>query len=87
MNKKYETLSWGMFTTMLKYKTELSGKQLIKIDKYFPSSQLCSCCGQINNEAKNLKYRWFICDCGNSIDRDLNAAINIKDFAINLLAY
>ena len=78
---------WGMFTTMLKYKTELSGKQLIKIDKYFPSSQLCSCCGQVNPATKNLNYRWFTCDCGNSIDRDLNAAINIKEFGANSLAY
>ena len=78
---------WGMFTTMLKYKTELSGKQLIKIDKYFPSSQLCSCCGQVNPATKNLNYRWFTCDCGNSIDRDLNASINIKEFGANSLAY
>ena len=78
---------WGMFTTMLKYKTELSGKQLIKIDKYFPSSQLCSCCGQVNPATKNLNYRLFTCDCGNSIDRDLNAAINIKEFGANSLAY
>ena len=78
---------WGMFTTMLKYKAELEGTQLIKVDKFFPSSQLCSCCGQVNPATKNLNYRWFTCDCGNSIDRDLNAAVNIKTFGANSLAY
>ena len=78
---------WGMFTTMLKYKLEFEGKQLVKVDKFFPSSQLCSCCGQVNPATKDLSYRTYICDCGNSMDRDLNAAINIKVMGATLLAH
>lgn len=78
---------WSMFTTMLKYKTELAGKQLLKISKFFPSSQLCSCCGEINSATKDLSYRLYLCECGHEMDRDLNAAINIKTFGATLLAY
>jgi putative transposase len=78
---------WGIFTRMLKYKTELYGKQLVKVPKCFPSSQLCSCCGELNSATKDLSYRWYICTCGHEMDRDLNAAINIKTFGATLLAY
>ncbi|OQC43557.1 MAG: putative transposase [Bacteroidetes bacterium ADurb.Bin028] len=78
---------WGMFSTMLKYKTELAGKQLIKVDKFFPSSKTCSVCGCIKHDLK-LSDRTYICDdCGTSIDRDLNASINIKTFGAALLTY
>ena len=72
---------------MIQYKTELEGKQLVKVDKFFPSSQLCSCCGQVNPATKDLNYRTYTCDCGFVMDRDLNAAINIKEFGATLLAY
>lgn len=78
--------SWGLFTLMLKYKTELSGKQLVKIDKFFPLSKTCSSCGTINSGLK-LSDRVYTCSCGNNIDRDLNAAINIKNISAELLAY
>ena len=77
---------WSMFTSMLKYKTELAGKQLVKIDKFFPSSKTCSFCGSIKDDLK-LSDRIYVCNCGNSIDRDLNAAINIKKIGATLLAY
>ena len=78
---------WGMFTTMLKYKTELSGKQLIKIDKYFPSSQLCSNCGYHNNETKNLRVGEWTCPiCGSIHDRDMNASINISNEGLRVLS-
>jgi putative transposase len=71
---------WGMFTTFLKYKLEEQGKQLIKIDKFFASSQTCSCCGYKTPDTKNLSIRAWDCpQCGTHHDRDVNASINIKN--------
>lgn len=70
---------WGMFTTMLAYKMAERGKHLQKVDRWYPSSQKCSCCGHINPEVKNLKIRRWTCPhCGTVHDRDQNAALNIK---------
>ena len=71
---------WGMFTTFLKYKLEEIGKRLIKVDRFFASSQTCSECGYKNEEVKNLAVRSWICpNCGMYHDRDTNAAINIRN--------
>lgn len=75
---------FGMFRSMLKYKQEQKGHYFIKIDKFYPSSQLCSKCGTKHPEMKDLKNRTFICECGNVIDRDYNAAINIKNEGLRL---
>ena len=75
---------YGMFLCMLEYKLADRGKYFIKIDKWFPSSQLCSCCG--NRKKLELSDRKYICTCGLEIDRDLNAAINIKNEGLRLLA-
>lgn len=70
---------YGMFLNMLEYKLADRGKYFVKINKWFPSSQLCSCCGYKNPEVKNLKIRHWTCpQCGAVHDRDLNAAINIE---------
>ena len=66
---------YGMFINMLAYKLEAKGGRLIKTDKWFPSSQLCSKCGSIKKIP--LSQRTYICECGNIIDRDFNSAINI----------
>lgn len=71
---------WGMFVTFLQYKLAEAGKQLIKVDKFFASSQICSVCGYKNAETKNLSVRAWDCpDCGTHHDRDVNAAINIRN--------
>lgn len=71
---------WGMFVTFLKYKLEDMGKQLVKIDRFFASSQTCSICGYKNPETKNLAVRAWDCPiCGTHHDRDVNAAINIRN--------
>lgn len=69
---------WGMFVNQLSYKLEERGKQLVKIDKWFPSSKTCSVCGKKKDDLK-LGERTYICECGNILDRDINAAINIKN--------
>ncbi|GGK23841.1 hypothetical protein GCM10010965_15780 [Caldalkalibacillus thermarum] len=68
---------WGLFTTFLQYKLAEQGKKLIKIDKWFPSSKTCSCCGRVK-VSLSLSERLFRCACGFVADRDINAAINIK---------
>ena len=75
---------YGMFLNMLEYKLADRGKHFVKIDKWFPSSQLCSCCG--SRKKLELSERKYICTCGLEIDRDLNAAINIKNEGLRLLA-
>ena len=71
---------WGMFTTFLQYKLKETGKQLVRIDKFFASSQLCSACGYQNSETKDLSVREWTCPCCQTHhDRDVNAAINIRN--------
>ena len=68
--------SYNMFTSKLKYKLDVKGKELVKVNKYFPSSKKCSNCGKVVKKLE-LSTRVYTCDCGNKIDRDYNAAINI----------
>ena len=77
---------WGMFTTFLDYKLSYEGKYLVKVDKWFPSSQTCSICGYKNPQTKDLSIRKWICpQCNTFHDRDINAAINIKNEGVRLL--
>jgi len=77
---------WGMFVIFLKYKLEEVGKRLIKVDKFFASSQICSCCGYKNSATKNLSIRSWDCpQCGKHHDRDINAAINIRNEGMRLV--
>ncbi len=75
---------WGMFTTFLEYKLKEQGKQLVKIDKWFPSTKTCSCCGA--EKPMTLSERTYQCSCGYEADRDYNSAINIKNEGLRLLA-
>ncbi|QMS84573.1 transposase [Candidatus Xianfuyuplasma coldseepsis] len=73
--KSISDTSYGTFTRYLEYKTKDEGKTLIKINKYYPSSKTCSVCDDYHDIP--LSQREYTCDCGNQMDRDLNAAINI----------
>jgi len=77
LNKSILDTSWGTFINILEYKVSWNDKQVIHIDRFFPSSKTCSKCGWINN-GLTLKDRTWIClKCGEKHDRDFNAAINI----------
>lgn len=75
----------GMFNIMLEYKMLDRGKLFVKVNKWFPSSQLCHRCGSIHSEMKDLKNRVMKCSCGLVMNRDQNAAINIKNEGLRLL--
>ena len=75
---------YGMFLVMLEYKLRYRGKLLVKVDKWFPSSQVCSCCGY--RQKMPLRVRTYNCpQCGNCIDRDYNAAVNIRNEGLRIL--
>ena len=77
---------WGMFTRMLEYKLADRGGKLVKIDRWYPSSQMCSGCGHIVPEVKDLGVRVWFCDwCLEYHERDENAATNIRDEGHRLL--
>lgn len=75
-------VSWAKFRELLTYKCEWYGKNLIVIDRFAPSSKTCSCCGSVKE--LTLADRTYECEsCGLVLDRDLNAAINIKQFGLS----
>ena len=80
--KAISDVGWGMFTTMLEYKCDWYGVNLLKIGRYDPSSKTCSSCGDINHELTLKDREWSCKECNAQHDRDINAAINIKNFAL-----
>jgi putative transposase len=73
---------WSSFNSMLQYKCRWYGRNILTIGRFEPSSKMCSKCGA-TNDALTLKDRSWTCVCGITHDRDCNAAINIRDFALN----
>ncbi len=83
--KAIADVGWGMFTTMLKYKTAKVGKGYVEVDRWFASSKTCSTCLHAHKEMP-LHIRNWTCDrCGSQYDRDVNAAINIRNEAQRMI--
>ncbi|MEG4308236.1 RNA-guided endonuclease TnpB family protein [Microcoleus sp. AT8-B1] len=79
-------VGWGMFCTMLKYKSESEGKQYVEIDRWFPSSKTCHLClNRVDNLTLDVRA-WSCQRCGTHHDRDVNAATNIRNEALRILA-
>ena len=80
-------VSWSEFIRQLQYKADWYGKTIIKVDKWYASSQICSCCGEQFPITKDLSIREWICpNCHTVLDRDGNAAINILREGKRILA-
>jgi putative transposase len=85
--KAISDAAWGEIVRQLEYKCNWYGKELVKVDRFYPSSQSCNSCGYKNADTKNLAVREWDCPkCGVHHDRDVNAAKNILDEGLRILS-
>ena len=82
--KNINDCGYANFVTRLQQKGEELGTSVIKVDRYFPSSQLCHCCGYQNHNLKLSDREWTCPSCGTFHIRDYNASINLKNEALNI---
>ena len=84
--KAISQVGWGQFCTMLKYKAEQEGKVYLEVDRFFPSSKTCHVClNQVGSLPLNVRT-WTCNSCNTTHDRDINAAISLRDEGLRLLA-
>ena len=81
-----QELNFGEFRRMLEYKANWYGRKLIFVDRFYPSSKTCNHCGYVNKKLKLSDRQWICPDCGKIIERDYNAALNIRDEGIRLIS-
>lgn len=90
LRRKLQAVNLGKFSSMLELETKKAGKHFVKVDRFYPSTQTCSCCGAINKEyagLENTSKRVFVCnECGLVMDRDTNAATNILNEGLRILS-
>ena len=82
LGKSVNDLGWGMFKQWLAIQCDKRGCELVVADKWFPSSKTCNHCGTVNKELKLSEREWVCKECGCIIDRDYNAACNLRDWYI-----
>ncbi|HEX3052791.1 MAG TPA: RNA-guided endonuclease TnpB family protein [Aggregatilineaceae bacterium] len=78
MGKSVGDAGWSELLRQLEYKAQWAGKTFVQVDRFFPSSKTCSCCGAINADLTLDQRTWTCPSCGTLLDRDINAAINIQ---------
>lgn len=81
-----QEMNFGEFRRMLEYKSNWYGRKIIFVDRFYPSSKTCNSCGYINKKLKLSDRQWVCPDCGGIIERDYNAALNIRDEGIRLIS-
>ena len=84
LSKAIQQQSFYEFRRQIEYKSKWNNISVIIADRFFPSSKLCSCCGEIKKDLK-LSDRIYRCDCGNIIDRDYQASLNLRQYGENVL--
>ena len=84
LSKAIQQQGFYEFRRQVEYKSAWNNIPVIIADRFFPSSKLCSCCGEIRKDLK-LSDRIYRCDCGNIIDRDFQASLNLKQYGENVL--
>ena len=84
--KHISDASWSKFIELLTYKAEWNDKQIVKIDRFFPSSKTCNCCGYINQNLKLDIREWTCPSCNTKLDRDYNASINILNEGYKIIS-
>ena len=84
LSKAVQQQKFYEFRRQIEYKSEWNNITVIMADRFFPSSKLCSCCGNIKKDLK-LSDRIYKCECGNIIDRDFQASLNLKMYGENIL--
>jgi putative transposase len=78
-------MNFGGFVRILEYKASWYGRVVVKVDRFYPSSKTCNYCGYIKKDLKLSERQWVCPECGEIIDRDYNAACNIRDKGIEIL--
>lgn len=85
--KSIHDASWYELTRQLEYKSQWNGRVYLKINRYYPSSQLCNVCGHRNTDTKDLGVRFWVCpECNTKHDRDINASINILNEGLKIVS-
>ena len=84
LSKAVQEQGFYEFRKQIEYKAKGNNIPVIIADRFFPSSKMCSCCGNIKKDLK-LSDRIYKCECGNTINRDFQASLNLKKYGENVL--
>jgi putative transposase len=83
--RKVSDLAYGEFIQILEWVARKNGSIVVKVDRWLPSSKTCHICGTVNTNLTLTDRRWTCEGCGATLDRDTNAAINIREAGLSLL--
>lgn len=83
LSQSIQSVGWGMFVEMCKYKASWNGKNILQISTFQPSTKICSNCGHTNHTLTLADREWICANCNTLHDRDINAAVNIKNYSLN----